>query len=144
MKLLCILNRMVCRFELCRLWGNYVPPKCFPPPNGISIYFADTNGNNLIGMKYSKDSIRLAVSNVNLDILRSNTFLSFLCSGFDNYNDLNYYLYLSKSDTDTINMTVTKENTNCGTEYHCTEFKYNSKIITAEPNSYLQYKIVKK
>jgi hypothetical protein len=119
-------------------------PKCSVVPNGIAIFLVDTNSNNLIGTKYSKDSIKLFVSNTTISTLNYDSFFSFLYSGCDKYNDLNYFLYLSKSDIDTINLKIAKNNTDCGIEYHCIEFKYNSKIMTAEPNSYLAYKIVKK
>jgi len=118
--------------------------KCSVPPNFIAISLVDTNNNNLIGTKYSKDTIKLSVSDSKISTLNYDHFFSFAYTGFDKFNDSNYILYLSKSDIDTINLKITRHNTKCGAEYHCIEFKYNSKILTAEPNSYLSYKIVKK
>jgi hypothetical protein len=83
------------------------------------------------------------VDNKTLQISIYKGELKVFYSGFDAYNDLNYYLYLSRTDTDTINLKILMNNTTCGPEYHCNELKYNSKVITPEPNTYLVYKIHK-
>jgi hypothetical protein len=118
-------------------------PKCFPEPNGVAIFLVDSAGNNLVGSRYNKDTIRLILPDQTLRNITEDVFISFIYSGFQKYNGSNYLLYLSKSDTDTLNLTVEEKSTSCGPEYHCTEFRYNSKVVQAEPNSYLQYKIVK-
>jgi len=118
--------------------------KCFPPPNSIFIYLVNKDDSLLIGTKYSPDSIRLMVNNKTLQISIDNGELKVLYSGFDDYNDLDYYLYLSSTDTDTINLKILMNDTHCGPEYHCNELKYNSEVIAAEPNTYLVYKILKK
>ena len=118
--------------------------KCFPPPNGISIFLVDSNNNNLIGTRYNSDTIKLILSDQTLTKIVNDVFISFIYSGFQKYNNSNYLLYLSYSDIDTLNLTVEEDNTSCGAEYHCTKFKYNSVVVQAEPNTYLQYKIVKK
>jgi hypothetical protein len=117
--------------------------KCFPPPNSIFIYLNDKNDSLLIGTKYSPDSIRLMVDNKTLQIKIDEGELNVLYSGFNAYNDLNYYLYLSSTDTDTINLKILMNDTDCGPEYHCNELKYNSKVITPKPNTYLVHKILK-
>jgi hypothetical protein len=69
--------------------------------------------------------------------------LQVVYSGFNVYNDLNYYLYLSSTDIDTLNLKIIINDTGCGPEYRCDELRYNSKVITAEPDTYLVYKIFK-
>jgi len=123
--------------------NDHNQPLCGDPiPSNLEIYLVDNNDSLLIGKKYNQDSIKLTVNNVMVDIHISNGRISFFYPNLEEYNNLNYTLYLSKSDEDTINLIVNHHYIeDCGNYHGVTSFSYNSEQI--EPITGLVYKIVK-
>lgn len=123
--------------------NDHKHPLCGDPiPSNLEIYLVDKNDSLLIGKKYDQDSIKLTVNNTMVGIHISNGRISFLYPNLELYNNLNYTLYLSKSDEDTINLIVNHQYIeDCGYYYGITSLSYNSKQI--EPLNGLVYKIVK-
>jgi hypothetical protein len=109
----------------------------------IQIALVDQNDSLLIGRKYHPDSIRLTVDNKTLymDIEQGYIFLNSCI--LDAYNNDNYFLYLSKSDTDTLNLQILKYEGVCGTYYGFGGLKYNSKEISPVFYNKYVFKIIK-
>lgn len=113
-----------------------------PIPSNLEIYLVDNKDSLLIGKKYNQDSIKLTVNNKMIDIFISNGRISFVYPNLEEYNNLTYTLYLSKSEEDTIKLIVNHQYIeDCGNYYGVTSLSYNSKQI--EPITGLLYKIVK-
>jgi hypothetical protein len=113
-----------------------------PIPTNLEIYLVDNSDSLLIGKKYDQDSIKLTVNNKMVEIHISNGKISFMYPSLEEYNNVNYTLYLSKSDKDTINLIVNHQYIeDCGNYYGVTSLSYNSKQI--EPIAGLVFKIVK-
>lgn len=121
--------------------GHYGP--CDPSPRMMAIELVDGHDSLLIGKKYLPDSIRLTVDNNNLSIKVQFGQIQILYAGLDIYNDANYFLYLSKSTTDTLRLTVSKHHNKCGDYYDFDGLTYNSKNISPVPNTDIVFKIKK-
>lgn len=123
--------------------NEHKQPLCGDPlPSNLEICLVDKSDSLLIGNKYDQDSIKLSVNNTTVDIHISNGRISFVYPNLEEYNNLNYILYLSISDKDTINLLVNHQYIDdCGNYYGVTSFSYNSNQI--EPITGLVYKIVK-
>jgi len=123
--------------------NNHKQPLCGDPiPSSVEIFLVDNNDSLLIGKKYNPDSIKLTVNNKMVDIHCTNGRISFVYTNMEEYNNLNYILYLSKTDEDTISLIVNHQYIeDCGYYYGITSLSYNSKQI--EPLNGLVYKIVK-
>jgi hypothetical protein len=136
-----LLFQLVLLSNSCRI--DQKQPLCGDPISStIKIWLVDESDSLLIGKHYDQDSVKLTVNNTTVDIDISNGIIYFAYPSLEEYNDLNYTLYLSKSDEDTINLIVNHQYVeDCGNYYGVTSLSYNSKQI--EPISGLFYKIVK-
>ena len=115
-----------------------------PPYYQIQLTLVDQNDSLLIGSKYNKDSIRLTVDTDHLVTYIQKGILMIDFAGFEKYNAKDYLLYLSKEDTDTLNMDVDVHYGPCGDPYWVFKvLKYNSKTITPVPGDNKLFKIIK-
>jgi len=121
--------------------GRYGP--CDPSPRMMAIELVDKNDSLLIGKTYNPDSIRLTVDNTRLSIMIQHGQIQLFYAGLDIYNEANYFLYLSKSTTDTLKLTVSKHHNKCGDYYDFDGLTYNSKNISPVPNTDIVFKIIK-
>ena len=113
-----------------------------PLPVYLHFYLVDKNDSLLIGTKYDPDSIKLTVENKSINLSFDHGSIFFNYQILEEYNHSNYYLFLSKTDSDTINLVVNhKWDGACGPYYGVTTFSYNSTPISHITG--LTYKIIK-
>ena len=115
-----------------------------PAPTLIDIGLVDKNDSLLIGNKYNPDSIKLIVDEKNVDVYVHKGYISINYAGLYIYNNMNFFLYLSKTDVDTLNLKVHRYESECWNYYE--EFgglTYNSKIISPVSYNEFEYKIIK-
>ena len=103
---------------------------CIPAFPGWELVLVDGNNDPLIGVQFVQDSFKLSNSN-NITYVRPTPFgtgndvqivLPDLVSGAD------YYLELSQSDSDTLNIEY-EEFESCGPAYRTLMFTYNGEVI---------------
>jgi len=114
-----------------------------PVPTLIQIGLVDKNDSILIGNKYDPDSIKLSVDEKNVTVYFYKGYMSINYYGFDIYNNKNYFLYLSNTDGDTLNLKVLRYESECGSYYEFDGLTYNSKVISPVPYNKFVFKIIK-
>jgi hypothetical protein len=115
-----------------------------PAPTFIQIGLVDNNDSLVIGKKYDPDSIKLNVDGKNVNVYFSKGYMIINYDGYDIYNNMNYLLYLSKTDVDTLTLKVHRYESECWSYYD--EFgglTYNSKIISPVSYNKFEFKIIK-
>ena len=149
-----LLKRFQFRFFLpCLLGGIIIVSSCSnksspcgdPAPTIMQIALVDQNDSLLIGKKYLPDSIQLIAGNKKLNITVENGFIIVNYGSLEIYNSDNYFLYLSKADTDTLNIQVNDPyNNDCGIYYpELGTFQYNFKSISPDTYNKSVFKILK-
>jgi len=114
-----------------------------PSSASIQIDLVDKNDSLLIGKKYDPDSIKMNVEGKNVSIYIYEGHMEIDYSGFDIYNNRNYFLYLSKTDTDTLNLKVLSYENKCWSSYGFSGLTYNSKVISPVSYNKFLFKIIK-
>jgi hypothetical protein len=115
-----------------------------PVPTVIQIGLVDANDSLLIGGTYNPDSIHLMVQDSNINISIDKGWMSLYYDGLEIYNNVNFLLYLSTEDVDTLTFKVTKYPSDCFVfSYEFGGMTYNSKTISHEANNTYVYKIIK-
>jgi len=121
-----------------------VPPCGDPAPTIIQIALVDRNDSLLIGNIYDPDSIKLFVGEKRVFVGFYKGYMSINYNGFDIYNKMNYFLYLSKTEEDTLTLKVNRYESECWGYYD--EFDgltYNSKLISPIPYDKFVFKVIK-
>ncbi len=104
---------------------------CIPPFPGWELVLVDANQNPLIGTQFVQDSFKLSNSQATTYV-RPTPFgtgndvqivLPDLISGAD------YYLELSQTDSDTLNIEYEEFDGSCGPAYRTLRFQYNDQLI---------------
>ena len=114
-----------------------------PLPSYMQVCLVDNNDSSLIGKTFNQDSIKLTVENklVDLQFYRNSILIPYQL--LEEYNNSDYSLYLSMTDSDTINLVVHHQyQEGCGNYYGITSFSYNLQSISQIGG--LTYKIIKK
>jgi hypothetical protein len=115
-----------------------------PEISCIRIMLVDKNDSNLIGKRYDPDSISLSVNHQSIAMDVENGSILIYFPGLQVHNSENYLLYLSKEDTDTLNLRVYEYSTkDCGTYFDFGGMKYNSADVSSIPGDYSSFKIRK-
>jgi hypothetical protein len=115
-----------------------------PAPTFIRITLVDKNDSLLIGTKYFPDSIHLTVNNEIIPFSIGGGSVWIYYSGLEVYNNDNYLLYLSKDDTDTLNLRVYSYHTHdCGNYYDFGGLKYNFRDISPGTYDHTSFKVIK-
>ena len=121
-----------------------VPPCGDPAPTIIQIGLVDRNDSLLIGNIYDPDSINFYVGEKRVFVGFYKGYMSINYNGFDIYNNMNCFLYLSKTDVDTLTLKVLRYDSQCWNYYN--EFAgltYNSKLISPVPYDKFVFKVIK-
>ena len=98
-----------------------------PPPNWIELGITDSAGNALLWSGYNKDSFRLYNSSreIYLGPLPYGDSSRLQIRFPDLVNELDYYLELSSTDTDTLRFDITNSVEKCFTSYSLDKLYYN-------------------
>lgn len=120
---------------------------CFTPPNPIAIEVVNSNNDNLVkeGV-YSKDSIKLYyydnqekkvvpfefVESAEYEGIMYSSGLPWLCID----NEKIFYLYLNHTDTDTLDLLIERNTTDCCTSHPIKKFEINGKDAEINPVDY--------
>ena len=115
-----------------------------PAPTLIDIGLVDKSDSLLIGNKYDPDSIKFYVGEKRVYVGFYKGYMSINYNGFDIYNNMNFFLYLSKTDVDTLTLKVLRYDSECWNYYD--EFgglTYNSKVISPVLYNKFVFKIIK-
>jgi hypothetical protein len=114
-----------------------------PAPTLIDIGLVDKSDSLLIGNKYDPDSIKFYVGEKRVYVGFYKGYMSINYNGFDIYNNMNCFLYLSKTDVDTLTLKVLRYESECGSYYEFDGLTYNSKVISPVPYNKFVFKIIK-
>jgi hypothetical protein len=115
-----------------------------PAPTIIQIGLVDRNDSLLIGKMYDPDSIKFCVGEKRIFVGFYKGYMSINYNGFEVYNNMNCFLYLSKTDVDTLTFKVLRYDSECWNYYN--EFDgltYNSKLISPLSVDKSVFKIIK-
>jgi hypothetical protein len=102
-----------------------------PPPEGIYLKLVDTDGMSLIGSTFVQDSFKLSNTNATL-YLKPDTFgpQDELFVWFNSINSQEtYYLELSETDTDTLNIGYSLRDNECFSFLGLDTFIYNNELL---------------
>lgn len=127
---------------------NQKDVECYPKRYDCEIFLIDKNGVSLIGNNklYKPDSISMIIDGSKWTTTVDSDKIVWSYSGLDKFNSTKYFLFLSSTDTDTIDFIISKQSGECFDSFKIDTFKYNNKIIIPDTNKYqnrLIYKIVK-
>ena len=136
---------LLCGIIIISSCNNKSSPCGDPAPTIMQIALVDHNDSLLIGKKYIPDSIQLIAGNKKLNITVEKGFIIVNYGSLEIYNSDNYFLYLSKADTDTLNIQVNDVyNKDCDNYYpELGAFQYNFKTISPDTYNKFVFKIIK-
>jgi len=127
-------------FSSCR---NKPLPCGDPPPAFVRIILTDQHDSLLVGKKYNPDSISLMANHEKISLSVEKGIITLHYAGLEKYNSENYWLTLSKTDTDTLRLTVTKHSGSCWDYDEFSNLVYNSATVSPVSYDKFVFKIVK-
>lgn len=114
-----------------------------PPPQYFEMTFADVNNNNLLGSTFNQTSFKLHNSNstvwLNYDPINQGESLKVQYK--DIQTNLDYYLDLSDTDTDTLRVNFTTTEEKCYDSFEINSFTYNGQNLAFDQG--VSFKVVK-
>lgn len=122
--------------------------ECQPKLYECSIYLSNAQGEALIGegLCYSPDTVAMFILNEKWDIRVVNNKIICNYSHLDRFNQTPCILYLTATDSDTLNFFIQRNQGECFDIYKIDTFKYNHSIVLEDTGNFQEkpfYHIVK-